>query len=178
MSVPTSFSWADKVWSWPVPGRYQLAEWPAGEAPVDALLAALRRDGASVGWLPADGGLIANLPVWENIVLPAAWPRRRARPELEQCIAGMLAACERINPDWLAQPVAQLDWVGRQRVGWLRQLLLLPEVLVLEPSVWPPEPGLCAAVEASLADRLWLALGPLPGWTVLACESLSPEESP
>lgn len=178
MTLPSGFVWTDKGWSWPGQGAYQLGDWPADEAAVDALLAALRAANGTVGWLPADGGLIANLPVWENIVLPAAWPRRSARPELELRIAGMLAACERINPDWLAQPVAQLDRDGRQRAGWLRQLLLVPDVLVLEAAVWPPEPGLRAVVEATLADRLMLALGPIPGWTVLACQSLSPEESP
>lgn len=178
MTVPASFQWGGQGWSWPVSGRFQFGDWPGDEAAVDALLAALRAGGATVGWLPLDGGLVANLPVWENIVLPAAWPRRQQRAQLEQRIAALLGRCERIDGDWLAQSVARLDKVARRRVGWLRQLLLAPAVLVLEPGAWPPEPALQPAVESALAECLLLALGPVPGWDVLACERLPAKESP
>ncbi len=147
----------------PGPGRYVLGT-DADAGVIDTLLAAARAQlgDAAVGWLPEDGGLLSNLPAWENLVLARQWHAPATVPGLETSIAGW---CARLGHDatgtarLLASPPAQLADDERRQVGWLRQLLLRPRLLLLECAVLPPvDAPLHALIDDVLADAALLVI--------------------
>ena len=85
--------------------------------------------------VPADGGLIGNLKVWENLVLPAAYHAAPRYSELEQraaCIFAELGIggerCEsicRLLPD-------HLDRFERRLAAFVRAMLSEPEIIVYD----------------------------------------------
>lgn len=147
----------------PGPGRYVLGT-DADAGVIDALLVAARAQlgDAAVGWLPEDGGLLSNLPAWENLVLARQWHAPATLAELEATIGD---GCARLGHDaaatarLLASPPAQLGEEQRHQVGWLRQLLLRPRLLLLEcavlPAVGTPLHGL---LDEAFADAALLVI--------------------
>jgi ABC-type lipoprotein export system ATPase subunit len=81
------------------------------------------------------GGLLSNLSVLENMVLPAVYHGRVARPELANRIYQTFDACglDRQQADALCERSAgEVEGFERLLVALLRALLMRPAVLVLE----------------------------------------------
>ena len=85
-----------------------------------------------VGVVSHDGGLISNLKVWENIVLPLWYHRGTAAPEIEQRVVALfrelgledeaLLGLMRRLPD-------QLSAVERRWVATVRAMLMEPDIM-------------------------------------------------
>jgi len=80
-------------------------------------------------------GLLVNLPVLENVVLPAVYHRRVDRVELADRVYKGFEACgvNQAGADVLCErAVASLDEFERRLVAVVRSLLMRPTVLVME----------------------------------------------
>lgn len=152
----------------PGPGRWCLP----GDAAPDALLAAGRQalGEASVGWIPGDGGLLANLPAWENLLLTVQWHAPAAPAVLQQRLQGWLAACgfdAAAGRALLASAPAQLSAAQCRLLGWLRMLLLRPRLLCCEPralAVGAAGVALSNLLQEELPALVLVATGPVAGY--------------
>ena len=85
--------------------------------------------------VPASGRLIANLKVWENIVLPLAYRGAVPTHELESRAEGLFAELgyppEQVR-DLAARLPDQLGALERRLAAFVRAMLAEPEVLVLD----------------------------------------------
>lgn len=94
----------------------------------------------AVGWVPEDGGLLGNLPAWENILLATQWHTPAALPALESRVRGW---CTDLGYDGGALAVlfsrqpALLSEEDRLLMGWLRQMMSRPQVVVLRADAIP-----------------------------------------
>lgn len=94
---------------------------------------ALRCPAAEV--LPRTGGLLSNVSVLENAVLPALYHRRLPVRELADLVYGAFEACDldRAQADRLCErSVIDLDILAARTVALVRSLLMRPTVLLLE----------------------------------------------
>lgn len=66
--------------------------------------------------------------VYNNLALP--WQIRRQKPQRDKLIAALESV--NLSPDMLNKPVEQLSGGEKQRVGLLRNLQFMPEVLLLD----------------------------------------------
>lgn len=144
----------------PGPGNYRLDP-PLLDMQVDGLLDAARAQlgATAVGWMPADGGLLGNLPAWENLLLSCQWHAPAALPALEARLTtwlpqlgyGDLASARRL----LAYAPSRLSPEHGVLVGWLRLLLVRPRLVLLSGQALPEgETGrqLAALVDEELAN--------------------------
>lgn len=94
----------------------------------------------SIGWVPANGGLISNLKAWENITLPLWYHgKRRQVSETEAAVAAWLGELGMAQAEWehfMASPAARLSPLERKLAGLLRGLLLEPTLLVVDASLF------------------------------------------
>lgn len=155
------------------PGRHALAR-RLDEAELDEVLRQARAHlGApAVGWLPASGGLVSNLAVWENILLATEWLAPASLAAQEARLRRWLDALAIAPGDaagLLAARPARVSPEERRLAGWLRQLLLRPKLLLLEAPVLPPAGSvLWNLVESELGGcALLLIDGERPGWQPL-----------
>ena len=85
--------------------------------------------------VPADGGLIGNLRVWENLVLPVAYHGSPRYDELERHAAEILAAFgvsgERFEALCTAHP-DHLDRFERRLFAFVRAMLTKPRLMVYD----------------------------------------------
>ena len=91
------------------------------------------------GWVPAEGGLISNLKVWENITLPLWYHGNRQLKDTEESVMFWLSALNVDEKDWerfVASPVARLNTLERKLAGLLRGLLLAPQVLIIDGNLF------------------------------------------
>jgi hypothetical protein len=92
-----------------------------------------------VGWVAANGGLISNLKIWENISLPLWYHAKRDIRETEKCVEYWLtilaidpAACA----DFMASPPHGVEPWQRKLAGLLRALVQMPRVLVVDAGLF------------------------------------------
>ncbi len=93
----------------------------------------------SVGWVPAQGGLISNLKTWENVTLPLWYHGKRSPARVEERLRQLLLALALDSQDWehfMASPSGRLSPVQRKLAGLLRGLLLSPALLVVDGALF------------------------------------------
>ncbi len=143
----------------PGPGRYRL-EPALLDMHIDDLLdvARAKLGAGGVGWMPADGGLLGNLPAWENLLLSCQWHVPAALPALEARLTAWLPRLGYEDPAsvrrLLAYAPSRLAPEQGVLVGWLRMLLMRPRLIVLSGLALPEgEPGrrLMVLLEEELA---------------------------
>ncbi|MEN4936124.1 iron ABC transporter ATP-binding protein FetA [Pantoea agglomerans] len=66
--------------------------------------------------------------VYDNLALP--WQIRRQKPQRDKLVAALESV--NLSPDMLNKPVEQLSGGEKQRVGLMRNLQFMPEVLLLD----------------------------------------------
>ncbi len=92
-----------------------------------------------VGWVAANGGLISNLKIWENVTLPLWYHGHREVKETEQNIMhwlGVLGLEQAAFAEFMAaSPSAVEPWL-RKLAGLLRALVQMPQVLVVDAEVF------------------------------------------
>ena len=85
--------------------------------------------------VPASGRLIANLKVWENIVLPLAYRGATSIDELEACATALFAELG-YPPDRIRALAGclpdQISPMERRLAAFVRAMLAEPEVMVLD----------------------------------------------
>lgn len=158
----------------PGPGRYAFVVQDDGrelDLWVDGLLAAARArfyEGA-VAWMPENGGLLSNLPAWENVLLSTQWHAPASLAALETRVRGWCAqlgydttALDRL----LARSPAFLDEDQRLLAGWLRHLLSRPRLVVMRAAALPDD-AFGKAMLALLAEEL-------PGAALLVVDEYVP----
>ncbi len=88
---------------------------------------------AGVVW--SAGGLISNLGVWENLILPLWYHRERPAPDTEDRPVELLAELgigrDRAE-DMLGGSVSALGFYERRAVGMVRAALTEPELMIYE----------------------------------------------
>lgn len=93
----------------------------------------------NAAWVAADGGLISNLKIWENVTLPLWYHDRREVLETEQSIRHSLGVLG-LEPDafgefMVAQPDSIETW-QRKLAGLLRALLQKSPVMVVDAALF------------------------------------------
>jgi predicted ABC-type transport system involved in lysophospholipase L1 biosynthesis ATPase subunit len=89
----------------------------------------------SAALVPADGGLIGNLKVWENLALPLAWQAKSSYAEIEARARAILEpfgfAGERFATLCRALPerLSRFEW---RIVAFTRAMLIEPEVMIYD----------------------------------------------
>lgn len=89
----------------------------------------------SAAVVPADGGLISNLRVWENMVLPRAWRNVASYAELEQrarAILGELGFKGETFSRLCASAPERLTRFELRLVAFVRAMLAEPEVIAYD----------------------------------------------
>lgn len=127
------------------------------------------------GWLAGEGGLIANLRVWENCLLPLSYFGHAPGATDEARFAELLVQLGIPGEEQAAfagSPVAGLNARQRRLVCALRTLMTQPAWIFAE-SEWlsrldeADTQRLTEAFAATCPDSTWLVLGhaqPAPAW--------------
>jgi ABC-type transporter Mla maintaining outer membrane lipid asymmetry ATPase subunit MlaF len=92
-----------------------------------------------VGWVAANGGLISNLKIWENVTLPLWYHARREVIETEQSVMhwlGVLGLEQDAFAEFMAAPPYSTELWQRKLAGLLRALVQIPRVLVVDAFVF------------------------------------------
>lgn len=126
-------------------------------------------------WLPVEGGLLANLRVWENCLLPLSYLAGKPDAETEKRFGELLTECAvplEEQGAYAASPAFSLNARRRRLACVLRTLLQRPSLILVE-SEWfarldvDEAERLAALFARECADACWLALGepaPNPIW--------------
>jgi ABC-type transporter Mla maintaining outer membrane lipid asymmetry ATPase subunit MlaF len=93
-------------------------------------------DQAGVVIVPHNGGLISNLRVWENIVLPVQYHGIEVAGKLEDNVAQLLVRCgledEAAMSDLLLKLPDQLSLYEKRLAGFVRAMLMSPELIIYD----------------------------------------------
>lgn len=86
--------------------------------------------------IPHNGGLISNLRVWENVILPVQYHGIEVAGKLEDNVAQLLAHCgvgdEDAATELLSRLPDQLSLFEKRLVGFLRAMLMAPELIIFD----------------------------------------------
>lgn len=91
-----------------------------------------------VGWVAANGGLISNLRIWENVTLPLWYHNGHEQAETEQRVVrwlGMLGVEPAENERFMAAHPHAVELWQRKLAGLLRALVQKPAVLVVDAAL-------------------------------------------
>lgn len=105
-----------------------------------------------VAWVSANGGLISNLKVWENVTLPLWHHFRHDEAEAERRIKywlELLGLEQHAFADFMAAPPASIELWQRKLAGLLRALVQMPQLLVIDAQIFE-------GIEARLTEQ-WIA---------------------
>lgn len=141
MSWPLELSTPHGQLSIPAAGRYGLSS-ALPDAAIDELLGNARAvlGPVAVGWMPEDGGLLGNLPAWENLLLSTQWHAPAALPALEARVEAWMPRLgydERATRVLLSQQPSRLTEDERRLIGWLRLLLTRTRLVLLAGQALP-----------------------------------------
>jgi predicted ABC-type transport system involved in lysophospholipase L1 biosynthesis ATPase subunit len=96
-------------------------------------------DQPGVAIVPHNGGLISNLRVWENIVLPVQYHGIEVAGKLDDNVAQLLLQCgledEAAVSDLLLKLPDQLSLYEKRLVGFVRAMLLSPELIIYDSMI-------------------------------------------
>ena len=91
---------------------------------------------AGVVIVPHNGGLISNLRVWENIILPVQYHGIEVAGNLEDNVAQLLVQCglegETAVSELLLKLPDQLSLYEKRLVGFARAMLMSPELVIYD----------------------------------------------
>lgn len=100
-----------------------------------ALLNALGNQ-AGVIIVPHNGGLISNLRVWENIILPVQYHGIGVAGKLDDNVAQLFGQCgladEGAISDLMLKLPDQLSLYEKRLVGFVRAMLMSPELIIFD----------------------------------------------
>jgi ABC-type lipoprotein export system ATPase subunit len=86
--------------------------------------------------VPHNGGLISNLRVWENIILPVQYHGIEIAGKLEDNVAQLLIQCgvddESSVSELLLKLPDQLSLYEKRLVGFVRAMLMSPELIIYD----------------------------------------------
>jgi ABC-type transporter Mla maintaining outer membrane lipid asymmetry ATPase subunit MlaF len=86
--------------------------------------------------VPHNGGLISNLRVWENIVLPVQYHGLELAGQLEGNVVSLLLQCglenEAAASEMLLKLPDQLSLYEKRLVGFVRAVLMSPELIIYD----------------------------------------------
>lgn len=112
-----------------------------------------------VGWVAANGGMMSNLKIWENVTLPLWYHSNRDAAETENNVVYWLTRLG-LEPsafaDFMAAQPHNTELWQKKLAGLLRALLQMPRVLVVDA-------GLFEDVKARLAQSWMSALAEYAG---------------
>lgn len=92
-----------------------------------------------VGWVAANGGMISNLRVWENVTLPLWYHARRDVVETEQRVThwlGLLGLVRDEFAEFMAAHPHSIEPWQRKLAGLLRALVQGSSVLVVDAALF------------------------------------------
>lgn len=91
---------------------------------------------AGVVIVPHNGGLISNLSVWENIVLPVQYHAFEIPGILEDNVMNLLLQCgladEAAATELLLMRPDRLSLLEKRMIGFVRALLMKPELIIYD----------------------------------------------
>lgn len=93
----------------------------------------------SIGYIPAEGGLISNLKVWENVTLPLWYHGSRQLMSTEESVARWLRELNLDEQEWekfMASPAARIKPWKRKLAGLLRGFVQAPQLLVIDANLF------------------------------------------
>jgi ABC-type multidrug transport system ATPase subunit len=96
-------------------------------------------EAGQAGIIQANGGMISNLKVWENITLPKWYHNPRQKRETEESLVKWLKILLPDESDWerfMASPVGKLRNSERKLAGILRMLVTEPDLLVIDAALF------------------------------------------
>ncbi len=89
--------------------------------------------------VPHNGGLISNLRVWENIILPVQYHGIEVAGTLEDSVMQLLLKCgledEAAGSELLLKLPDQLSLYEKRLVGFVRAMLMGPELIIYDSMI-------------------------------------------
>lgn len=103
------------------------------QSPIGATLCALREvSGAQVAVAAEDGGMLQWLDSWNNIVLPLYYDSPAVAAAAEQRAEAILLALGEDAEIFRSRPVATLSLYQQRLAGFVKAMLVEPQLLVLD----------------------------------------------